>query len=316
TASFGGGFTATLSAESPAGVGASGGGTTSSGGYFNTNSGPQAGTFNPALIQYGGQKWPDFVGALHVKQGWGEAQVSGVIHNVNVTANGFDGAVVGASCGTFVAVVCNGQENKIGWALDAGVKINLPSFGAGDDFVLTGAYSKNAAWYSGLEDGMWSENGATNGNGQPMELADAFFNPLTNSWSSPTAWSVTGLFEHHFTPTIYVDLEGSVGGLKWSNMGGGCNFAVAGCLLGQAAQGPMSPSAISWIVGADLGWNPVTNLNFDLELMYQSTNQSAPSGYLGTVYNLGGAAGAVFVPGDWKGNSNGFAGRLRITRYF
>ena len=38
-------------------------------------------------LRYGGQKWPDFVGALHVKQGWGEAQVSGVIHNVNVSDN-------------------------------------------------------------------------------------------------------------------------------------------------------------------------------------------------------------------------------------
>ena len=35
-------------------------------------------------ITFGGQRWPDIVGALHVKQGWGEAQVSGVIHDVNV----------------------------------------------------------------------------------------------------------------------------------------------------------------------------------------------------------------------------------------
>ena len=99
-------------------------------------------------------------------------------------------------------------------------------------------------------------------------------------------------------------------------MGGGCNVAVPSCLVGQAAQGPMSPRALSWILGADLGWNPVTNLNFDLELMYQGTTQSAPSGFIGTVYNTGGVGGAVFVPGDWRGNSDGFAGRLRITRYF
>ena len=43
TASFGGGFTATLSAESPGTVGASGGGTTQNGGYFNTNSGRSQG---------------------------------------------------------------------------------------------------------------------------------------------------------------------------------------------------------------------------------------------------------------------------------
>jgi len=321
TASFGGGFTATISAESPWTVGASGGGTISNGGYFNTNSGPNPGQFNPSQITFGGQKWPDIVGALHVKQGWGEAQVSGVIHNVNTVANGFDGDVVGDVCGIpGAAVVCNGQQTKVGWAVDAGVKVNLQTwggglFGAGDDFLITGAYSRSAVWYSGLEDGMWSENGQTNGNGQPMWLADAFFNPITNQWSSPTAWSVSGLLEHHFTPQFYVDLEGSIGGLNWSNMGGGCYILGFGCGIAQAASGPLSPHAFSWIIGADLGWNPVTNLNFDLEMMYQSTNQSTPSGFAGTVYNYG-QANEFFVPGDWHGNSSGFAGRLRITRYF
>ena len=204
TASFGGGFTATISAETPWTVGASGGGTTMNGGYFNTNSGPLGG-FNPPQIQFGGQKWPDIVGALHVKQGWGEAQISGVIHNVNVNASGadgnFDGAVAGASCGIPGAmVVCNGQETKVGWALDAGVKLNLQPWGfggPGDTAVLSGAYSKSAIWYSGIGDGMWSEVGQTTGNGQPMWAADAFFNPITNQWSSPTAWSVLGIVEHH-----------------------------------------------------------------------------------------------------------------------
>jgi hypothetical protein len=50
--------------------------------------------------------------------------------------------------------------------------------------------------------------------------------------------------------------------------------------------------------------------------MYQSTVQAAPSGFLGTVNNLGGAGGATFQPGGWRGVSDGFAGRLRITRYF
>ena len=75
--------------------------------------------------------------------------------------------------------------------------------------------------------------------------------------------------------------------------------------------GAISPHATSWIVGADLGWNPVTNLNFDLELMYQGTTQAAPSGFIGTVFSNG-----AFVPGAWKGESDGFAGRFRITRYF
>ena len=214
------------------------------------------------------------------------------------------------------ASACNGRENKVGWGVDAGVKVNLPSFGDGDNVLLTGAYTQNATWYSGIPDGMWGENGQVNGNGQPLYLADAFFNPITNTWAKPTAWSVSVLVEHHFTPQFYIDLEGSIGGVNWSNQGGCGGVAVLNgvCPL-SAIGGPLSPSAFTWIAGADLGWNPVTNLNFDLELMYQAVNQETPSGALGTVYNLG-EANQVFVPGAWQGNSNGFAGRLRITRYF
>jgi Porin subfamily len=319
TASFGGGFTATFAAQSAGTNGASGGGTDfGAPGYGNIG----VNSLSPSLITYGGQKWPDFVGALHVKQGWGEAQVSGVIHDVNVYDPAYNTApfntVTGAAgCGLTQLLACNAEHNQIGWGVDAGVKINLPSFGAGDDALLTGSYTQSAVWYSGLPDGMWGENGQVNGNGQPMFMQDAFFNPITNSWAKPTAWTVSGLIEHHFTPQFYIDLEGSVGQLKWSNQNnGGCTFiGLASCTIGSFATGSISPSATTWLVGADLGWNPVNNLNFDLELMYQGVNQSAPAGFLGTIYNWG-QANEFFVPGNWHGASDGFAGRFRITRYF
>ena len=96
---------------------------------------------------------------------------------------------------------------------------------------------QSAVWYSGLPDMMWGENGQVNGNGQSMFMSDAFFNPLTNQWSKPTAWSVSALIEHHFTPQFYLDLEGSVGQLKWSNQGGGCNFYGFGCGAAQFVSG-------------------------------------------------------------------------------
>ena len=88
--------------------------------------------------------------------------------------------------------------------------------------------------------------------------------------------------------------------------GGVCTLGV-GC----TGTGVLSPHTLTWIAGADIGWNPVTNLNFDLELMYQHTTQNAPSANIGTVLNNG-----VFLPGAWEGTSAGFQGRLRITRYF
>jgi len=318
TASFGGGFSATIAAQSPGTNGGSGGGTQIGGGNIGVNA------FTPGSITYGGQRWPDIVGALHVKQGWGEAQVSGVIHDVNVKDYNYYGTGTGLgsadlTCGLLGFSVCNSSENRVGWGIDAGVKWNIGWFGAGDNILVTGAYTQNAVWYSGLLDGMWGENGQVNGNGQPMYLSDAFFNPLSNQWAVPRAWSVTAIIEHHFTPQFYVDLEGSVGGIEWSNQNSGCSTFI-GCGLTTVALsrfnngsgiGAISPHATSWILGADLGWNPVTNLNFDLELMYQGTTQTAPSGFIGTVFSNG-----AFVPGAWKGESDGFAGRFRITRYF
>jgi hypothetical protein len=308
TASFGGGFTATLAAQSQGTVGSSGSGTNLSGGY-------SAGAADSPTVlgptTFGGQRWPDIVGALHVKQGWGEAQVSGVIHNVNVRDYNYFQT---ASCGVTGLATCEAQQGKVGWGIDAGVKFNLTNggwfggwWGAGDDILFTGSYTRNAVWYSGIPDAMNGENGQVNGNGQPMILADSYFNPLTNSWSTPTAWSVSGLLEHHWTPTLYTDFEASVGQVLWSGMGGSVFLPGTGSI----GTGVLSPHTTTWLLGADVGWNPVTNLNFDLELMYQHTEQNAPSANIGTVFNNG-----AFIPGAWEGTSAGFQGRLRITRYF
>ena len=307
TASFGGGFTATIAAQSQGTNGSSGGGTNMTGGYGPNNAGGFPAVVGPTT--FGGQRWPDIVGALHVKQGWGEAQVSGVIHNVNVRDYGFyqtDTCGITATGATGTAI-CDGQQGKVGWGVDAGIKYNLPSFGAGDDVILTGSYTQNAVWYSGLPDAQNGELGQVNGNGQPMYLADAYFNPLTNSWATPRAWSVSGLLEHHWTPTFYTDLEGSVGGILWNGQSGGICTVGVGC----TGTGQISPHAFTWLIGADIGWNPVTNLNFDLELMYQHVQQDAPSGNIGTIFNTG-----AFVPNTFQGTSAGFEGRLRITRYF
>ena len=119
-----------------------------------------------------------------------------MIHNVNVKDYGFTNSAGLRRHWRRPAVLCNAQESKVGWGIDAGVKFNLTGwgfFGAGDDIILTGAYTQNAVWYSGLPDAMNGENGQVNGNGQPMILGDAYFNPLTNSWSTPRAWSVCGV---------------------------------------------------------------------------------------------------------------------------
>jgi hypothetical protein len=264
TATFGGGFSATLSLEDPALGGGSGGGVNMA-------------TF-PVDAAYLGQRAPDIVVSLDLAQGWGGAHLAGVAHNVYMV--GFPPYVDGSP-----------TLDKWGWAIDGGLKFNLPTLGAGDDIQLQAQWTKNAVWYSGIPDGMWGENGQVNGNGIAMPVADAFYNG-DGTWASPTAWGVTALGEFHFGPTFAIDPEVSYAQLTWSG-------------FGAFDDGVLSKNSESWIVGPVFHWDPVAHLDFNLELLYQSTHQDVP-----------GLWAATAAMPAWKSTSSGLEGRFQINRDF
>ncbi|MDE3176700.1 MAG: porin [Pseudomonadota bacterium] len=263
TASFGGGFAATISLEDP---------------YAPTVAGVAVdpGTYQGYLgsAVEGGMRFPDIVGALSVHQAWGAAQISGVAHNIRATSLQGDGATL----------------DRWGFAVDAGVSFNIPSI-AGATVGLTGAWSRNAVWYSGLPDGMWGENGAVNGNGQAMAIGDAFANG-DGTWATPTAWSISGWAQFQVNPQVSLGVEGSYGQINWT---------------GQLPVSMLSDSR-SFIVGAVAHYDPVKNLDFEFELLYQGTTTTMPTGYI--------AGNGVTTTANWQGQANGFAGRFEVTRSF
>jgi len=265
TATFGGGFSATIAAQSPGGNGFSGGGT-----WENIN------TTNYGLTA------PDIVANLRVDQSWGAAQISGVAHQVHDYATGL-GTGVGSE-----------SQDKWGYAFNGGVKFLLPSFGPGDNVQFQGTYSKNAIWYSGISDAMNGENGAVNGNGLAMSVGDNYFAGLNAAgnaiWATPTAWSATMLAEHHFSPQFSIDGEISYANLHWNN-----------------SAGQLSSNADSWMGGFVFHWDPVPLLDFEVDLLYQTTHQSTPG-------NWGTGSIDGVTPAGFPSHSDGFAGRLEITR--
>jgi hypothetical protein len=272
TASFGGGFSATIAAQSAGTNGSSGTGTcyedfgsAALGGCGNTG---QSYYTEPNNYQYNGMRAPDVVGNVKVSQGWGSAQVSGVAHYVTVTSD-IDGL----------------QQHTWGWGIDAGVSVNLPTFGAGDEITVTGSYTRNAAWYSGLPDGMWGENGEVNGNGKQMALADTYFNPSGFSVATPSIWSITSEVTHHFSPEFSGSLEGSYGQVRWT----GTDFSS------------VVSNSHSWLAGVVAHWDPVKNLDFEFELLYQDSWTAVP--------NVWAAA-----PAAWVSRGDGFAARFEVTR--
>jgi hypothetical protein len=124
---------------------------------------------------YGGHRIPNFVANLLVSQGWGSAQLSGVLTQV-----------LSGSTGTFVV-----HDSPIGWAINADVALNLPMLGAGDTLGIRAGYSDGALGYV-------SEH----------LTVDGVATSLTNV-NTATGWGVAAGITHNWTPTVSTSLTGT-----------------------------------------------------------------------------------------------------------
>jgi len=183
TATFGSGFSATISIEDGTGA--------------EVNNGFNGGFSNVYL----GTRYPDLVAAARVDQSWGSAQLSGAAHNTRVTG-------------------VSGDSTDIwGYAFLAGATANLPWLGAGDKIAVQGVYSHAALGYSGIPNAAFSpgDQGMNmNGNGLIYQLTDAL-NYDVGLWSTPTAWTAAAFLEHHFSPQFSVIPEISFATIRYSN---------------------------------------------------------------------------------------------------
>ncbi len=167
---FGGGngFSATLSLEDAA----------SSGRRLNP----------PGDDNYEGQEWPDLVGNIRVDQGWGSAQIMGVLHHIH-DKEGFD---LGLDCEPpGVSPLCEGEDDsdELGWSIGAGANVGFGMFGIN----AQAGYADGAISYITTDPG-----GA--GNWSPDDGGEADGNE---------AWMVRAGLTAEFTPTLSSSLDGS-----------------------------------------------------------------------------------------------------------
>jgi len=240
TATFGGGFSATLSLEqneSVTGVNIPF--------VFLTS------TVDAASGTQLGVRAPDIVGSLDVTQSWGGAHLAGVAHNVRVE---------NLSSGT-------SDLDTWGYGVIGGVTFNLPMLSAGSKIALQGAYAHGAIAYSGAGSPAWGEQDQgfnTNGNGTLFPMGDAIYTG-NGTWSLSNAWSAAAQLTWKVSPQFEIDPEiayasvdyGSAASNWWGNV--------------------LSQKATAWWVGAVFDWSPVKNLDFALDAVYESSHQSTPA---------------------------------------
>ena len=353
TATFGGGFSATVSMEDPTfrrqpvffqgtlgvSAAAAAGGVPAAqvgGSAFLAGSVPvafvptafnAAGTPTAAIALDTAQRLylPDFVAALRYDAAWGSAQVSGAVHEIKTGA--FTGGSFAVNGGAGVAAFTPRiPEAEYGFAFQGGVKVNLPMLAPGDQLWLQGAYGEGAMQYTGVNGPGGSEgNTAGTTNRFTINTNDAVLD-VGGNLRKTQSFSVTAAALHYWTPEIRQAVFGTYGNVNYDGRLRVSNFGPAG-LQGTGGAGagavtavnPFNSTLMDWEVfygGSNLIWSPVRDLDIGVEVVYQRhwlPNRVADA-------NKGGAAaiGGTTVTGTGRTTSvdDTILARFRVQRDF
>jgi hypothetical protein len=180
-------------------------------------------------IATGGYRTPDAVVSLLYDPGtWGKAQLSGALHNAR-TFNAF-----------------SSSDNKLGWAVQAGVNIKVPMLGASDAFVLQGGYTEGALSYIGA-----NNTGAGIGSTLPIiGYADAVAIGPGGSVKATKGYDLIAAFDHYWAPNFDTSLQVAYTKVDYSNGG----------LTGTA--GLQARDFSIFQAGVQATWVPVKGLKF------------------------------------------------------
>ena len=184
---------------------------------------------------------PDVVARLDWTQPWGQVMLAGAVHQVRA-------AQVGAII----------PDTEYGFAIQGGVKLNLPMLAAGDALFLQGAYADGASSYTG-----WSSLSATNVSAVNGTTYDAYIDAAGNVKTVQT-WSIVGGLEHYWTPTVSTAIFGSYGQYNGANSAN-LYSPITGLLA-------TDYDFTAYGVGANVKWTPVKGLLFAAEAVYNKVS--------------------------------------------
>ena len=297
TATFGGGFSATLGIEDKNDSGPMV--TANAIGAPNILGGPAA-----TATAVGPSRLPVVAGNLRVDQAWGWAQLSGAVGQN--TANF-------ATPAALAVVNGNGPLVKsTGWYVGAATRINLPMIAAGDHLHLQAQFANGLINYVGPEaNGGNGKIGPWNGG---LIRADRnltlFCGPVVCSSEQTKSWSALAMFTHYWAPSVRQNLSASYqvitpGAQTRANPWGNGGLSTARQLS----------------LGTNVIWSPVAGFDIGLELTYARLQQNFNFGVAGGAVNAASAAAVVAacaVPanGCFKASSNVFSARMRVERTF
>src|SRR5208337_2611204 len=311
TATFGDGFSATLSAEDQASrraaIGSTVAGTaTAAGGILPvTINGITATSFQ---AQPAGSRVPDIVGNLRVDQSWGAAQLTAAAHQNDASLFGAGAlttppATVAPSTPAYAFPALT--SNSYGFAVQGGIQLNADYLSPGDKLWLEAAYEKGAFGYIagnnlGFNYGAVNQNRYAGSGFTPTDYS-AGWNVQPNSdcvftgsgsCEQQSGWDITSAYKHYWLPTLASAVYGSYMEVHYSGdalAGFGGGVGISNIKEGR--------------IGTNLVWTPLKGFDIGAEFMYVHLNQTRPAGLApDAVLNAAG------LP-SFQANTNQYEGR-------
>lgn len=248
--------------------------------------------FNGGAVTLEGSQYPDVVGALNVTQGWGSAQLSGAIGQRNV-------ASVPLNSGLGNTTIIRGGD-ETAWAIQGGLKFNLPMLAAGDVLWLQAAYAEGMNSYLGY--------GSSYGYGRLgfLNTADIVIDQTTGRSKLTKGFAITAGLKHYWAPTIRSEVYGSYSQLDMGAAIQNGLGVVNGVVNGTAVPVKLNPK--EFIIGTNLVWTPVSGLDIGVEVLYSKVELK---NRIAQVNNFGVRNNNLLIKSD-----DALTGRLRIQRDF
>jgi hypothetical protein len=233
---------------------------------------------NTTGAAYGGFQAPDVVGNLRVDQAWGSAQIMAAAHQVNPLYYG-------------TPETTGHADDKWGFAVGAGLKLNAPMIGQGDYLQTQVNYAEGASRYVFF---------ATNFNYAFREGADTGFGVLSDgvyggtiagadntSVELTTAWNVNAAYEHFWNPRWRTSLYGGYAEVSYNDRANAMICSSAG--LGTGGTGSLAVASAGcdndwqfWWIGSRTQWNVTKDFYMGLDVLYQRLQTASTPGNLFT----------------------------------
>ncbi|CAO4153303.1 porin [Methylorubrum aminovorans] len=280
---------------------------------------------------------PDFVGSLRYDAPWGSAQLSAAVREINVGGFISSVGVPGGSAANAQALLAarglgDGVQTEYGWAVQGGVKFNLPFIAPGDGLYLQGSYGEGTSFYTGINRftaGYLASASVYAGNPFNQYLADAVVNPLSGRIELSSSFTAVASYLHYWSPEWRSAFYASYGEI-WFPTGARQATSQANALVNSGntvAPGSYLTNPVGYatsqslrdtyqiVTGASLIWSPVKDLDIGVEGQYIRTGVKGgrvadqdKGGFIG--------AGNAQVPTRTVSSEDVFQARFRVQRDF